>query len=82
MDPFNATINYTHDTAGRVTSITGTPFGAITSYTSNTQYRTWGAIKQLNYGDSRMLTAFAEKFATKKRARVSNVQSLRITRGA
>jgi YD repeat-containing protein len=56
-DPFNAAINYTRDSAGRVTGISGTPFGGVTSYTSNTKYRAWDAIKQLNYGDSRTLNA-------------------------
>jgi YD repeat-containing protein len=56
-DPFNATINYNHDTSGRVASITGTSFSGVTTYTTNMQYRAWGALKHVNYGNSRTLDA-------------------------
>lgn len=56
-DPFDVTINYTRDTSGRLTDISGTPFGGVTSYASNIQYRAWGAIKHVNYGDSSTMDA-------------------------
>jgi len=54
-DPFNATINYSYDSTGRVGSITGTSFSGVTTYTTNMQYRAWGGLKHLNYGNTRTL---------------------------
>lgn len=56
-DPSNVTINYTPDGSGRLTGISGTPFAGITTYASNIKYRAWDAIKYLNSGDNRTLTA-------------------------
>ncbi|MGZ5483994.1 MAG: hypothetical protein ACXWID_18710, partial [Pyrinomonadaceae bacterium] len=56
-DPFNATINYGYDTAGRLSSVSGTSFAGVTTYATSAQYRAWGALKSLNYGNNRTLTA-------------------------
>jgi hypothetical protein len=59
-NPFNDTINYTRDTAGRLTAVTGTTFGSslpVSTYASNIKYRAWGATKQLTAGDNKTLNA-------------------------
>jgi YD repeat-containing protein len=50
-DPFSSTVNYANDKTGRLTSVSGTPFGNNTSgnYADGIQYRAFGAIKQMNY---------------------------------
>lgn len=64
-DPTNSTISYAHDRAGRVTGISGTPYGTggvngvpyieISQYASNLKYRAWGALKSLTYGNQMTL---------------------------
>jgi hypothetical protein len=56
-DPTGAAINYAIDPAGRTSAVTGTTFGGVTQYASNIQYRAWGALKHLNFGNSRTLDA-------------------------
>ncbi len=56
-DPTGATINYAFDTAGRLNAVTGSSFGGVTTYASGTQYRAWGGLKHLNYGNTRTLNA-------------------------
>jgi YD repeat-containing protein len=55
-DPFNDTIYYSRDKAGRLANITGSNFGGVTQYTSTqadsqVKYRAWGGVKQLTYGN-------------------------------
>ncbi len=54
VDPFNAQIDYSYDQAGRLSSITGTPFGSagVTQYANDMRYRAWGELKHLNYGNN------------------------------
>ncbi|MDX6530034.1 MAG: hypothetical protein QOH41_2324 [Blastocatellia bacterium] len=56
-DPFNAQVGYNHDNSGRVVSITGSGFANVSTYASNIQYRAWGAVKHLNYGNNLTLDA-------------------------
>ncbi len=56
-DPSNITINYTRDSIGRLTAVSSAPFAGITTYASNIKYRAWDALKSLNTGDNRTLTA-------------------------
>ena len=58
-DPFSAQVGYNFDTAGRVSRVTGSGFGGVSNYTSNTsdiQYRAWGAQKSVTYGDGKSAT--------------------------
>ena len=55
-DPFNDVIYYNYDKAGQITSVTGSDYAGVTQYTSTqtdslVKYRSWGAIKQLTYGN-------------------------------
>jgi YD repeat-containing protein len=64
-DPTNSAINYAYDRAGRITSVTGTPYGTggingtayieISQYAANLKYRAWGALKSLTYGNQMTL---------------------------
>jgi len=54
-DPFSAQISYTHDVGGRVTGVTGSSFASVSTYASSVQYRAWGAVKSLSYGNSKTL---------------------------
>lgn len=51
-DPYDATINYGYDEAGRLNNVTGTTFGSVTNYASGAEYQAWGALKKLTYGSS------------------------------
>ena len=52
---FGATFSYVYDTGGRLTSVNGSAFAGVTSYASNAQYRAWGTLKHLNYGNSKVV---------------------------
>jgi YD repeat-containing protein len=55
-DPFSAQVGYNHDLAGRLSSITGSGYANVSTYASNLQYRAWGAIKALTYGNNYTLS--------------------------
>lgn len=54
-DPFGARIDYSFDTVGRVASVTGSNFANVSTYASGIQYRAWGDIKHITYGNARTL---------------------------
>jgi YD repeat-containing protein len=56
-DPAGLTINYGFDVAGRLNNVTGSAFGTVSTYASDAQYRAWGGLKHLSYGDSKTLDA-------------------------
>ncbi len=56
-DPAGATINYDFDATGRLSAVTGSSFGGVTTYASGAQYRAWGVPKHLSYGNSKTLDA-------------------------
>ncbi|MBC7899343.1 MAG: RHS repeat protein [Saprospiraceae bacterium] len=60
-DPFGERIDYKSDKIGRLKQITGTPFSSssstagtvdVTDYIDNIEYRAWGAVKSIDYGNS------------------------------
>ena len=55
-DPFGAQVNYNFDVANRVSSVTGSGFGTVSTYASNIQYRAWGDPKSVSYGDNSSAT--------------------------
>lgn len=59
-DPYGATINYKTDKLGRLEQVTGTPFGAsgssVTNYINDIEYRAWGAVKKIDYGNNVQMT--------------------------
>ena len=53
IDPFGANFNYAYDQAGQLQSVTGSPaYAGVTQYAANMQYRAWGGLKHLDYGDN------------------------------
>jgi hypothetical protein len=51
-EPYGQQINYTQDKVGRLSALAGnTAFGGVTNYASNPQYRAWGGLKSLTYGN-------------------------------
>ena len=54
-DPFGAQVSYGYDKIGRLSAINGANFASVTTYASNLQYRAWGALKSLAYGNSKTL---------------------------
>ena len=55
-DPYNQQINYAYDEAGRLDSVTATAFGGVTNYADNPQYRAWGGLKHLEYGNGTQMS--------------------------
>ncbi len=54
-DPFGAVFNYGRNSAGQLTGVTGSLFGGTTTYASNAQYRAWGALKHLEFGNGQQM---------------------------
>ena len=55
-DPFNALIAYSYDQSGQLNKVaTGSGVANLPTYASNIQYRAWGGIKHLDYGNGRAL---------------------------
>ncbi|HJR07936.1 MAG TPA: carbohydrate-binding protein, partial [Pyrinomonadaceae bacterium] len=50
-------VNYTYDQIGRLSNVTTpTPYeGNVQTYASNMEYRAWGALKRMTYGNGRVL---------------------------
>jgi YD repeat-containing protein len=51
-DPFGEEIGYSNDKLGRLSSVTGSSFGGVTSYIDGIQYRAWGGFKYASYGNN------------------------------
>lgn len=49
-------IAYGYDHSTRVSGITGTGYGSVSSYASNIRYRAWNGLKSASYGNSRALS--------------------------
>jgi YD repeat-containing protein len=49
-DPYNDSISYALDKTGRVTGITGSPYGGVTNYATGIAYRAWDAPKAVSFG--------------------------------
>ncbi|HEX8353010.1 MAG TPA: Ig-like domain-containing protein, partial [Pyrinomonadaceae bacterium] len=58
---------YTFDSAGRMSEVTSSGLGATAPLASDTQYRAWGALQSVDYGDSTSAT-----FGFDGRGRVSS----------
>jgi YD repeat-containing protein len=51
-DPWGATVGYKYDEAGNLSAVNGYGYGNISTYASDLQYRAWGALKHLTYGNN------------------------------
>ncbi|MBA3351009.1 MAG: hypothetical protein H0U23_01045, partial [Blastocatellia bacterium] len=65
-DPYGQQFNYAFDRTGRLNSVTGaTAFAGISNYASNPQYRAWGDLKNLTYGNGlQMAQTFDNRLQT------------------
>jgi YD repeat-containing protein len=51
-DPFGSTVNYGFDKIGRLNQVSGTGYDLSVPFISNVQYRSWGAVKEMTYGNN------------------------------
>jgi YD repeat-containing protein len=49
-DGFNATVSYDYNRAGKLTAVSGTNYGIGSPFMSNVKYRSWGAMKEADFG--------------------------------
>jgi RHS repeat-associated protein len=54
-NPWGSQAAYSYDKAGRVTGVTGAGQASVPTYASNLQYRAFGALKAMTYGNSAQL---------------------------
>lgn len=74
-DPWGNQITTAYDKSGRLSGVSGTPFGGVTSYASNPSYRAWGGLKHLQYGsDSQIDITYDSRLqpATSRLSQISN----------
>lgn len=55
-NPWNVQVGYGYDKVGQVTGVSGSGYYGVASYINSVSYRAFGAAKQINYGNSRMLS--------------------------
>lgn len=55
-NPWGSQVSYTHDHTGTVTGVTGAGSVSAPTYASGMQYRAFGGLKTLNYGNTRQLS--------------------------
>ncbi|MDT4967431.1 MAG: hypothetical protein QOJ64_2168 [Acidobacteriota bacterium] len=51
-DQFGTSVSYTYDLGGVLTAINGSGSGAAATYASELEYRAWGGLKHLSYGNN------------------------------
>jgi hypothetical protein len=49
-------VTYGYDHSTRVSGVTGSGYGGVSTYASNIRYRAWSGLKSTSYGDSRALS--------------------------
>jgi hypothetical protein len=74
-DSFNSTVNYNFDKIGRLTGVAGSGFGNVSTLASNMQYRAWGAVKGMTYGNGVQLAMTYNSILLPSRYEVSNLYS-------
>ncbi len=50
-DPANDSVTYVYNRAGETTTINGSNYAGVTQYASGLQFRAWGGLKALSYGN-------------------------------
>ena len=55
-NPWNVEVSYNRDKIGRVTSVSGANYIGLSSYVNSISYRAFGASKQINYANGRVLS--------------------------
>ncbi len=54
-DPFNSVVTYAYNKVGELTTVTGSGYPKVSQLAANFQYRAWGALKHMNYGNGKTL---------------------------
>ncbi len=57
----NSQVAYGYDHSTRVSGVTGSGYGGISTYASNIRYRAWNGLKSTSYGDGRALSVSYDK---------------------
>jgi YD repeat-containing protein len=55
-DPNNDSVNYVYNSAGEFSAINGSAYAGVTQYASGLQFRAWGGLKALSYGNGMSLS--------------------------
>jgi len=55
-DPFGSQVGYNRNSAGKLTGVTGSGFGNVSTYASNFEYLASGRLKGMTYGNNRTLS--------------------------
>lgn len=55
-DPFGSQVGYNRNSTGKLTGVTGSGFGNVSTYASNIQYLASGRLKGMTYGNNRSLS--------------------------
>jgi len=50
-DPANDSVTYVYNRAGEITAINGSNYAGVTQYAGGLQFRAWGGLKALSYGN-------------------------------
>jgi RHS repeat-associated protein len=72
-NPWSASVGYDYDNSGRLLNISGAGYPGVTSYASNINYRAFGAIKSMSFGDQQTLSNSYDNRMRPTSSNVSNV---------
>jgi len=53
---FSTAIGYSYDLAGRLSGVTGSGYPNVSQFASSMQYRAWGGLKGISYGNGKTLS--------------------------
>jgi RHS repeat-associated protein len=72
-NPWGAAVTYSRDSSGQVTGIGGSGQWSTGTYAQSIQYRAWGGLKQVTYGNSRSLSVTYDNLKRIKRWDIPSV---------
>jgi YD repeat-containing protein len=55
-NPWGAQVGYHYDPVGRPTNVSGSGYAGVASYANSLSYRAFGGLKQMSYGNGRILS--------------------------
>lgn len=56
IDPFGSAVGYDRDASGSVRAVNASGYAGVSQFASNIQYRAWGAVKGMAYGNGSAIT--------------------------
>jgi YD repeat-containing protein len=75
-DPFGAQVGYHRNEVGKIAFVTGTGFGSVSTYASGFHYRASGQLREMTYGNGRVLSMKYDQQLQPSHYEVSGVLSL------